>query len=141
MVVPTPPSAHAVPIRSTGASQAIAGHPAVIAALSATWIVVIPTMGGVLWWFVRKDRANAFNRIGKLELAAAELKSKVESSLKELVATGVVAKVQLIEAEAATRESQIRLKSAQQALANLGLPMSIDDICSGSRSRGECRRG
>lgn len=60
--------------------------------------------------------------------AQVELKSKVEGSLRELVATGVVAKVQLIEAEAATREAQIRLKSAQQALANLGLPMSIDDI-------------
>ena len=35
VVVPTPSSTHAVPIRSTGASQAIAGNPAVIAALAS----------------------------------------------------------------------------------------------------------
>jgi cobalt-zinc-cadmium efflux system membrane fusion protein len=60
--------------------------------------------------------------------AQVELKSKMEESLKKFVETGTTPKVQLLEAEAATREAQIRLKSAQQALANLGLPMSIDDV-------------
>lgn len=48
VVVPTPPSAHAVPIRSTGASQAIAGHPAVIAGLAASDLVVDCTVEGLL---------------------------------------------------------------------------------------------
>jgi 2,5-dihydroxypyridine 5,6-dioxygenase len=48
VLVPTPPSAHAVPIRSTGASQAIAGHPAVIAALAASDLVIDCTVEGLL---------------------------------------------------------------------------------------------
>lgn len=48
VVVPTPPSAHAVPIRSTGASQALAGHPAVIAALAASDLVIDCTVEGLL---------------------------------------------------------------------------------------------
>ncbi|HAP76193.1 MAG TPA: peptidase M29 [Acidimicrobiaceae bacterium] len=48
VVVPTPASAHAVPIRSTGASQALAGHPAVIAALAASDFVIDCTVEGTL---------------------------------------------------------------------------------------------
>lgn len=48
VVVPTPRSQHAVPIRSTGASQAIAGNPAVIAALSTATFVVDCTVEGLL---------------------------------------------------------------------------------------------
>ncbi len=48
VVVPTPPSAHAVPIRSTGASQAIAANPAVIAALQACDLVLDCTVEGLL---------------------------------------------------------------------------------------------
>jgi 2,5-dihydroxypyridine 5,6-dioxygenase len=48
VVVPTPPSTHAVPIRSTGASQAIAGNPAVIAALRTAGLVVDCTVEGLL---------------------------------------------------------------------------------------------
>jgi 2,5-dihydroxypyridine 5,6-dioxygenase len=48
VVVPTPPSSHPVPIRSTGASQAIAGHSAVIAALGASDLVVDCTVEGLL---------------------------------------------------------------------------------------------
>ncbi|MFI0524810.1 MAG: peptidase M29 [Ilumatobacteraceae bacterium] len=48
VVVPTPPAAHAVPIRSTGASQALAGHPAVIAALAASDLVIDCTVEGLL---------------------------------------------------------------------------------------------
>lgn len=46
--VPTPTSTHAVPIRSTGASQAIAGNPAVIAALRSADLVLDCTVEGLL---------------------------------------------------------------------------------------------
>lgn len=48
VVVPTPPSAHPVPIRSTGASQAIAHNPAVIAALRSSGLVIDCTVEGLL---------------------------------------------------------------------------------------------
>ena len=48
IVVPTPPSAHAVPIRSTGASRAIAHHDAVVAALVASDLVIDCTVEGLL---------------------------------------------------------------------------------------------
>ena len=48
VVVPTPSSNHPVPIRSTGASQAIAGNPAVIAALSNSDLVIDCTVEGLL---------------------------------------------------------------------------------------------
>ena len=48
VVVPTPASSHAVPIRSTGASQAIAGNTAVIAALSNAGLVIDCTVEGLL---------------------------------------------------------------------------------------------
>ncbi|CAN5663155.1 hypothetical protein BH10ACT2_BH10ACT2_17950 [soil metagenome] len=48
VVVPTPPSAHPVPIRSTGASQALAGHPPVIWALAASDFVIDCTVEGLL---------------------------------------------------------------------------------------------
>jgi 2,5-dihydroxypyridine 5,6-dioxygenase len=48
MILPTPASAHAVPIRSTGASQAIAGNRAVLAALTSADLVVDCTVEGLL---------------------------------------------------------------------------------------------
>ncbi|MCU1361736.1 MAG: peptidase [Ilumatobacteraceae bacterium] len=48
VVVPTPASAHPVPIRSTGASQAIAGNSSVIAALSTVGLVIDCTVEGLL---------------------------------------------------------------------------------------------
>ena len=48
VVVPTPPSQHPVPIRSTGASQALAGNQAVIAALSTAGMVIDCTVEGLL---------------------------------------------------------------------------------------------
>ncbi len=48
VVVPTPPSAHPVPVRSTGASQAIAHHRAVIAALAGSDLVIDCTVEGLL---------------------------------------------------------------------------------------------
>jgi 2,5-dihydroxypyridine 5,6-dioxygenase len=48
VVVPTPPSRHPVPIRSTGASQAIAGSRPVVAALASSELVVDCTVEGLL---------------------------------------------------------------------------------------------
>jgi 2,5-dihydroxypyridine 5,6-dioxygenase len=48
VVVPTPPSTHPVPVRSTGASQAIANNPAVVAALAASDLVIDCTVEGLL---------------------------------------------------------------------------------------------
>ncbi len=48
VVVPTPASSHAVPIRSTGASQAIAGSAPVIWALAASDLVIDCTVEGLL---------------------------------------------------------------------------------------------
>lgn len=48
VVVPTPSSAHPVPIRSTGASQAIARNPAVVAALRSSDLVIDCTVEGLL---------------------------------------------------------------------------------------------
>lgn len=48
VVVPTPPQRGPVPIRSTGASQALAGHEAAVAALMAADIVIDCTVEGLL---------------------------------------------------------------------------------------------
>lgn len=48
IVVPTPSSTHPVPIRSTGASQAIGHHPSVVAALAASDLVIDCTVEGLL---------------------------------------------------------------------------------------------
>jgi 2,5-dihydroxypyridine 5,6-dioxygenase len=48
VVVPTPASAHPVPIRSTGASQAIAHNRSVLAALSSADLVIDCTVEGLL---------------------------------------------------------------------------------------------
>lgn len=48
LILPTPSSTNRVPIRSTGASQAIGHHPAVIAALSSSQLVLDCTVEGLL---------------------------------------------------------------------------------------------
>ncbi len=48
VVVPTPSATQSVPIRSTGASQAIAGNAAVVAALSSAGLVIDCTVEGLL---------------------------------------------------------------------------------------------
>jgi cobalt-zinc-cadmium efflux system membrane fusion protein len=59
-------------------------------------------------------------------LAQVELRTK---TLERLDAAGRgVARRQVLEAEAALREAQVRLVSAQQALVNLGLPLRADDM-------------
>lgn len=48
IVMPTPPNPGPVPIRSTGASVALAGHPAAVAGLAAADIVIDCTVEGLL---------------------------------------------------------------------------------------------
>jgi 2,5-dihydroxypyridine 5,6-dioxygenase len=48
VVLPTPPSSHPVPIRSTGASQAVGRHRAAVAALSTADLVIDCTVEGLL---------------------------------------------------------------------------------------------
>jgi 2,5-dihydroxypyridine 5,6-dioxygenase len=48
VVVPTPRSEHAVPIRSTGASQAIGHHPSALGALTSASLVIDCTVEGLL---------------------------------------------------------------------------------------------
>lgn len=48
LVVPTPPQTAPVPVRSTGASRSLRGHPSVIAALRASSFVVDLTVEGLL---------------------------------------------------------------------------------------------
>lgn len=48
LTVPTPPQAAPVPVRSTGASRALQGHPAALAALKASPLVVDLTLEGLL---------------------------------------------------------------------------------------------
>lgn len=48
VVVPTPPQAAPVPIRSTGASRALQGHPAALAALHASPLILDLTLEGLL---------------------------------------------------------------------------------------------
>ena len=47
-IVPTPPQSAPVPVRSTGASRALGGHPGVLAALKATPLVLDLTVEGLL---------------------------------------------------------------------------------------------
>jgi 2,5-dihydroxypyridine 5,6-dioxygenase len=96
VVVPTPRSAHPVPIRSTGASQAIAGNRGVIAALSAADFVVDCTVEGLLHspdlgrilgagarvLMVSNEHPDTFDRIGwddglarRVDIAAARLRA------------------------------------------------------------------
>jgi 2,5-dihydroxypyridine 5,6-dioxygenase len=48
LVVPTPPQNTSVPVRSTGASRALQGHPAVLAAIKASPLVMDLTLEGLL---------------------------------------------------------------------------------------------
>jgi 2,5-dihydroxypyridine 5,6-dioxygenase len=48
IVIPTPPQAHEVPIRSTGASQAIQGIQQIVGALASSDVVIDCTVEGVL---------------------------------------------------------------------------------------------
>jgi len=60
--------------------------------------------------------------------AQLELKTKLVDNIKPLVPMGAIPQARFLEAEAAQREAEIRLLGAQQALANLGLPLPSDAI-------------
>jgi cobalt-zinc-cadmium efflux system membrane fusion protein len=57
-----------------------------------------------------------------------DLKTKALSIDKSLATSGAVSQAKLNEMEAARREAEIRLLSAQQALANLGLSIVADEV-------------
>ena len=99
VVVPTPASAHSVPIRSTGASQAIAGNAGVIAALSSAGLVIdctvegllhAPELGAILATSARvlmisNEHPDIFERLGwdadlprRVELAVQRLRSAAQ---------------------------------------------------------------
>ncbi len=61
-------------------------------------------------------------------ISQQRLKRTVVERLKPLVDKGAVSGRQLVESETALQEAQIRLLGAQQALGNLGLPVSSDDF-------------
>jgi 2,5-dihydroxypyridine 5,6-dioxygenase len=63
LVVPTPAQSAPVPVRSTGASRAVARHPAVLAALAATPFVVDLTVEGLLHAPELKDILAAGSRV------------------------------------------------------------------------------
>jgi cobalt-zinc-cadmium efflux system membrane fusion protein len=60
--------------------------------------------------------------------AQLELRRKTYDSLGQAAASGAVPERQLREAETALSEARIRLRGAQQALVNLGLPVNADDL-------------
>lgn len=62
-IVPTPPQTAPVPVRSTGASRALQGHPAVLAALKATPLVLDLTLEGLLHAPELKEILSAGTRI------------------------------------------------------------------------------
>ena len=62
-IVPTPPQTAPVPVRSTGASRALQGHPAVLAALKATPLVLDMTLEGLLHAPELKEILGAGTRI------------------------------------------------------------------------------
>jgi membrane fusion protein, heavy metal efflux system len=60
--------------------------------------------------------------------AQAELRTKNWDALRSGVGTGSIPERDMREADTAAQEARIRLKSAQQALANLALPVSLDEL-------------
>jgi cobalt-zinc-cadmium efflux system membrane fusion protein len=85
---------------------------------------------------VRKDDVLALvdaAEVGKTKaeflqaMAQVELRSKTVERLRPLAGSSVAGK-DIPEAEAALREAQIRLVSAQQALLNLGLPIRAEEV-------------
>lgn len=59
-------------------------------------------------------------------IAQLDLRQKALENLKS--AAGAVAAQRIQEADAAVRETQVRLLAAQQALVNLGLPVAADEV-------------
>jgi cobalt-zinc-cadmium efflux system membrane fusion protein len=61
-------------------------------------------------------------------LRSLQLKSQILERLKRSDSSGAVPERTLQESEAAVTEARIRLFSAQQALANLGLPIRVEEV-------------
>src|SRR4029077_8234413 len=60
--------------------------------------------------------------------AQTELRTKNMEALRQGEATGSIPERDLREADTADQEARIRVKSTQQALANLGLHISFDEL-------------
>ncbi|HEV8060931.1 MAG TPA: efflux RND transporter periplasmic adaptor subunit, partial [Gemmataceae bacterium] len=71
--------------------------------------------------------------------AQAELKTKNWEALKAGAATGSIPERDMREADTNAQEARIRLKSAQQALANLGLPIKFEELAGLSQTALERR--
>ena len=102
-------------------------------------------VSGRLWWITEKGKLGASVKQGDLlalvdaaevgkakgeflqAVAQVDLKAAAVERLRPLSGTGVSG-AQFQEAEAALREAQIRVVSAQQALVNLGLPVLVEDV-------------
>ncbi len=74
---------------------------------------------------VGKSKSDFLQAISQLRLAGTNVER-----LKPLARDGAVAGKLLLEAEAALQEAQIKLLTAQQALVNLGLPVTADEFTS-----------
>lgn len=61
-------------------------------------------------------------------IGQARLKQATADRLKPLVSEAVVSRRQFQEADAALEESRIHVRSAQQTLINMGLPVEADDL-------------
>jgi cobalt-zinc-cadmium efflux system membrane fusion protein len=61
-------------------------------------------------------------------LASVRLRAATADRLRPLAASGAVPGQQVRQAEAELQESQIKLIAAQQALANLGLPVAVGEL-------------
>lgn len=68
-------------------------------------------------------------------LAAVEVKEKAQKRVEVSSKEGFRTQAELEEAGAALRESRIRLIGAQQALANLGLPIRMQDVQGASEEK------
>lgn len=60
--------------------------------------------------------------------AQSELKNKNWEAIRAFASTGAIPERDQREAETAAADARIRLKSAQQALMNLGLPVNLEDL-------------
>src|SRR5262249_56385738 len=60
--------------------------------------------------------------------AQLDLRRKSWEGLSQAATSGAVPERQVREAETALSEARIRLRAAQQALVNLGLPLSAEDL-------------
>jgi membrane fusion protein, heavy metal efflux system len=61
-------------------------------------------------------------------LAQARLTQKIVDRMRPLSRSGAIPDRRLMESETANQEARIRLQTAQQALANLGLPVRAEDF-------------